>query len=237
MSVCATVCAASRRAPPDRRRRVHRADRLGREGCGHPAGGGRDGRARRLGLVRQAECVHWCVGEREARSADAFLADLREAVKGGRARLLKDGSMAGIYGMAAKVPDRTLVADILAGYLDTLYLTRPPPGRATPARRRTGAATREPARGELRAATSYGQDGAPPRDGGSKAPGHAQGQRQTFSRHHRIGGAATVPVCLCGLGAVTVVGASLRGYTPQCRVHTQHGRETHRSRSDTAGCS
>ena len=55
------------------------------------------------------------------------VADLREAVKAARAQPLKDGSMAGIYGMAAKVPDRTLVADILAGYLDTLYLTRPPP--------------------------------------------------------------------------------------------------------------
>ncbi|MFN3496707.1 MAG: hypothetical protein ACK40L_19605, partial [Hydrogenophaga sp.] len=54
-----------------------------------------------------------------------LLRDLREAVRVCRdsPEQVTDG-LASIYGAAATVPDRTIVQDILAGYLDALYLLR-----------------------------------------------------------------------------------------------------------------
>ena len=74
--------------------------------------------------LQTPDCVHWCIGEREKSCAADFLKDLEEAVKIARTTPLKEGSMAGIYGMAATVPDRSVVSDILMGYLDTLYKTK-----------------------------------------------------------------------------------------------------------------
>ena len=53
--------------------------------------------------------------------AERFLADLREAVEHVKARPGESGGMAPVYGMAATLPFRGLVGDMLKRYLDLLY--------------------------------------------------------------------------------------------------------------------
>jgi len=53
--------------------------------------------------------------------ADAFLTDLADAVQEVRTQPAKGGGMAPIYGMAASVPFRGMVDDILRRYQDMLY--------------------------------------------------------------------------------------------------------------------
>eukprot|EP00743_Colponemidia_sp_Colp-15_P001248 GILK01001371.1.p1 GENE.GILK01001371.1~~GILK01001371.1.p1 ORF type:complete len:560 (+),score=86.52 GILK01001371.1:38-1681(+) len=75
-----------------------------------------------LNSLQHPACVHICFTALSAKNADQFLVDLAECVKEVRADPAKyaKGSAA-IYGMAASIPDTSLVADIAKGYLDTMY--------------------------------------------------------------------------------------------------------------------
>jgi len=74
------------------------------------------------GLHRPA-CVHLCVTLRHTEDgvADRFIADLREAVAHVRANPSEKGGMAPVYGLAANIPFRGAVSDILKGFIDKLY--------------------------------------------------------------------------------------------------------------------
>lgn len=68
-------------------------------------------------------CVHICVTRRHAQPgvAEQFLADLRDAVGAAAEQPQKEGGMAPIYGMAATLPDRGVVADFLKIYMDMWF--------------------------------------------------------------------------------------------------------------------
>jgi glutamate/tyrosine decarboxylase-like PLP-dependent enzyme len=74
------------------------------------------------GLHRPA-CVHLCVTLRHTRAgvAERFLADLKAAVEEVRAAPGEETGMAPVYGMAATLPLRGVVRDMLKAYLDLLY--------------------------------------------------------------------------------------------------------------------
>jgi glutamate/tyrosine decarboxylase-like PLP-dependent enzyme len=74
------------------------------------------------GLHKPA-AVHLCVTLRHTQPgvADRFLEDLREAVAHVRANPEEKGTMAPVYGMAATVPFRGLLSDLLKKYMDLLY--------------------------------------------------------------------------------------------------------------------
>jgi glutamate/tyrosine decarboxylase-like PLP-dependent enzyme len=74
------------------------------------------------GLHRPA-CIHLCVTLRHTTPgvAERFLADLRAAVEHVRATPREAGGMAPVYGMAATLPVRGAVSDLLRAYLDVLY--------------------------------------------------------------------------------------------------------------------
>ena len=78
-----------------------------------------------IARMQRPPCVHVCVSVRTAKIADKWLSDLSKAVgmcQGTEAQGI-DG-MAGIYGQAGIVPDRSVVSEILKGYLDTLLMTK-----------------------------------------------------------------------------------------------------------------
>ncbi len=74
------------------------------------------------GLHRPA-CVHICVTLRHTQPgvAERFAADLRASVEEVRAHPNEKGEMAPVYGLAASLPLRGVVGDILERYVDTLY--------------------------------------------------------------------------------------------------------------------
>jgi glutamate/tyrosine decarboxylase-like PLP-dependent enzyme len=74
------------------------------------------------GLHRPA-CVHLCVTLRHTRPgvAQRFLTDLRAAVDEVRAAPAAAAGMAPVYGLAATLPLRGVVRDMLKAYLDLLY--------------------------------------------------------------------------------------------------------------------
>ena len=74
------------------------------------------------GLHRPA-CVHLCVTLRHTQPGVAarFLKDLRAAVGFVKANPATKGGMAPVYGMAATLPMRGVVGDMLKRYLDLLY--------------------------------------------------------------------------------------------------------------------
>jgi len=53
--------------------------------------------------------------------AERFVRDLKQAVAETKAQPDTEGGMAPIYGMAATLPVRSVVADLLKRYLDLLY--------------------------------------------------------------------------------------------------------------------
>jgi sphinganine-1-phosphate aldolase len=78
-----------------------------------------------MARMQRPPCVHICCSVRTATIADKWLSDLNKAVEmcsGTEAQSI-DG-MAGIYGQAGIVPDRSVVSEILKGYLDTLLMTK-----------------------------------------------------------------------------------------------------------------
>ena len=76
-----------------------------------------------LNGLHKPSCVHICVTLRHAQEgvAERFITDLRESVAYVKAHPSEKGEMAPVYGMAATIPDRTAVADLLDMYMDLLY--------------------------------------------------------------------------------------------------------------------
>lgn len=76
-----------------------------------------------LNGLHQPACVHVCVTLRHAQAgvAERFVADLRESVAHVKATPAEAGGMAPVYGLAATLPFRGVVSDILKSYIDTLY--------------------------------------------------------------------------------------------------------------------
>jgi len=76
-----------------------------------------------LNGLHRPSCVHLCVTLRHTQPgvAERFLADLREAVEAVRSQPKSKGGMAPVYGLAASMPVRGAVSDMLEAYLDVLY--------------------------------------------------------------------------------------------------------------------
>ncbi|MCP4600262.1 MAG: aminotransferase class V-fold PLP-dependent enzyme [Proteobacteria bacterium] len=76
-----------------------------------------------LNGLHKPSCVHICVTLRHTSPgvADRFLDDLNAAVDHVRKHPDEKGGMAPVYGMAATLPVRSLVGDILERYMDLLY--------------------------------------------------------------------------------------------------------------------
>ncbi len=76
-----------------------------------------------LNGLHRPSCVHICCTLRHAQPgvADGFVSDLRDAVKHVKSHPQEKGTMAPVYGMAATMPDRSLVGGMLERYLDLLY--------------------------------------------------------------------------------------------------------------------
>ena len=76
-----------------------------------------------LNGLHKPECVHIAITLRHVQPgvADRFLADLAECVDEVRKQPKQEGGMAPVYGMAANLPFRGLVSDILKKTLETLY--------------------------------------------------------------------------------------------------------------------
>lgn len=74
------------------------------------------------GLHRPA-CVHIAVTKRHAESGvkERFVKDLKESVAYVKANPMEKGSSAPIYGMAANIPVRSVVGDLLKTYIDAYY--------------------------------------------------------------------------------------------------------------------
>ncbi len=76
-----------------------------------------------LNGLHKPTCVHLCVTLRHTQPgvADRFLSDLREAVEHVKQNPAEKGSMAPVYGMAATIPMRGMVSDLLKKYLDLIF--------------------------------------------------------------------------------------------------------------------
>ncbi len=76
-----------------------------------------------LNGLHKPAAVHLCVTLRHTQPgvADRFLEDLREAVRHIQENPGEKGRMAPVYGMAATVPFRGLLSDLLKKYMDLLY--------------------------------------------------------------------------------------------------------------------
>jgi len=76
-----------------------------------------------LNGLHKPTCMHLCVTLRHTQPgvAERFLADLREAVEHVKAHPEEKGTMAPVYGMAATIPLRGMVSDLLKKYLDVIF--------------------------------------------------------------------------------------------------------------------
>ncbi len=76
-----------------------------------------------LNGLHRPNCVHLCVTLRHTQTgvAQRFLEDLRAAVEEVKQAPDTEGGMAPVYGMAANLPLRGVVGDILKAYMDALY--------------------------------------------------------------------------------------------------------------------
>ncbi len=76
-----------------------------------------------LNGLHMPPAVHLCVTLRHTGQgvAGRFIKNLKEAVKHVKENPGDKGKMAPVYGMAASIPDRTVVSDMLDIYLDMLY--------------------------------------------------------------------------------------------------------------------
>lgn len=76
-----------------------------------------------LNGLHKPACVHLAVTLRHTQQgvAQRFVDDLREAVEHVRTQPPGEGGMAPVYGLAASLPVRGAVGDILTAYLDALY--------------------------------------------------------------------------------------------------------------------
>lgn len=76
-----------------------------------------------LNGLHQPSCIHVCVTLRHAQPgvAERFITDLRDSIAAVKSQPAAEGGMAPVYGMAATLPFRGVVSDILKRYIDTLY--------------------------------------------------------------------------------------------------------------------
>ncbi len=76
-----------------------------------------------LNGLHKPSCVHICVTLRHTQPgvAERFINDLKAAVEHVKANLDEEGGMAPVYGMAATIPLRGMVRDMLKRYIDLLY--------------------------------------------------------------------------------------------------------------------
>jgi sphinganine-1-phosphate aldolase len=78
-----------------------------------------------LNGLHKPSCMHICVTLRHTQPgvAERFLEDLRESIAYVKSHPEEKGSMAPVYGMAATMPMRGLVGDMLKKYLDLIFKT------------------------------------------------------------------------------------------------------------------
>lgn len=78
-----------------------------------------------LNGLHKPSCVHLCVTLRHTQPgvAERFIEDLKEAVAYVKEHPEEKGTMAPVYGMAATLPLRGLVSDMLKRYLDLIFKT------------------------------------------------------------------------------------------------------------------
>jgi sphinganine-1-phosphate aldolase len=76
-----------------------------------------------LNGLHRPSCVHIAVTLRHTQAGvvERFLADLRAAVEHVKRTPAEPGGMAPVYGVAAKLPARGAVRDVLGMYMDALY--------------------------------------------------------------------------------------------------------------------
>ncbi len=76
-----------------------------------------------LNGLHKPPSVHICVTLRHTLPGvpERFLSDLRSAVEYVRENPHEKGKMAPVYGLAANIPDRSIVAELLEKYIDLLY--------------------------------------------------------------------------------------------------------------------
>lgn len=76
-----------------------------------------------LNGLHRPSCVHIAVTLRHAQDGvvERFLADLRESVEQVQSSPAEHGGMAPVYGLAATLPARGAISDILGMYMDALY--------------------------------------------------------------------------------------------------------------------
>jgi hypothetical protein len=76
-----------------------------------------------LNGLHKPSCAHICVTLRHAQPgvAERFVADLKEAVAHVKTHPDEKGTMAPVYGMAATIPMRGMVSDLLKKYLDVIF--------------------------------------------------------------------------------------------------------------------
>ena len=76
-----------------------------------------------LNGLHKPACIHICITLRHTKEgvADRFLSDLKEAVAYVKANPSESGGMAPVYGMAASLPFRGIVRDLLKKYMDMYY--------------------------------------------------------------------------------------------------------------------
>ena len=78
-----------------------------------------------LNGLHHPPCVHLCVTLRHTEDgvAEKFLEDLKESVEHVRNHPEEKTGSAPVYGMAATLPFRGVVSDLLKKYLEVLYKT------------------------------------------------------------------------------------------------------------------
>ncbi len=76
-----------------------------------------------LNGLHRPSCVHLCVTLRHTAQgvAERFIEDLEASVASVKANPKEKGGMAPVYGMAATLPDRSMVGELLKRYIDVLY--------------------------------------------------------------------------------------------------------------------
>ena len=73
--------------------------------------------------LHKPSCVHIAITLRHTMPgvAERFIADLKEAVEWVKANPVSEGGLAPVYGLAASIPFRGMVSDLLHRYMDILY--------------------------------------------------------------------------------------------------------------------
>lgn len=76
-----------------------------------------------LNGLHKPSCVHLCITLRHTQPgvAERFIGDLRSAVAFVKKHPEEKGGMAPVYGLAATIPVRSIVGDLLERYIDALY--------------------------------------------------------------------------------------------------------------------